>query len=159
AGAAVQGGDGIAAMLTYVIENITHILERRLDKVDMRSDRLFWFLYSASVLLNNRTLEYRDFLSKLSDPEYRERISRHQLLFMLHDYVDAMETAHAQSSLSLWLLLEAATVPPFPDLVKALLQLLIKMELPTVVPIEEVCERAAASTSARGDTELARLIA
>lgn len=76
----------------YVTENIRFAVARDFERMNMRSDRLFWLVYALAQLLQSDKIDITAAQSRLARPDTVQRISQHQLLYMIHDFADALDS-------------------------------------------------------------------
>jgi hypothetical protein len=102
------GGENMAVLVEYFLEHVNHAYRKEYDKINVRSDRLFWLVYVLASQLHSRRISYDEALAYLRKPEHKERISPLSLQFMLHDYVESMEQPNQPPIEMLLLIGEAA---------------------------------------------------
>lgn len=104
----VKGEDSIAPLIEYFLEQVTHAYKGENDKIDVKSDRLFWLIYVLTTQLNARQIGYDEALAYLKKPNHKQRISSLTLTFMIDEFVELYETPNQPSIELLMLVGEAA---------------------------------------------------
>jgi hypothetical protein len=93
----------------------------------MRSDKLFYLVFTLSHQLADGKLSYHQVREKLSRPDVLKRISTHQLLYMVQDYVESMETPRQPPQTLLLLTGECALLGQKKKIVQIVAQLIANM--------------------------------
>lgn len=88
--AALRTDKSTGAYFEYVCTNIRLALKGEVEKMDMRSDRLFWLVYALGQLLESNKIDIATARTSLARPETIQRISQHQLLYMIQDIAEAL---------------------------------------------------------------------
>jgi hypothetical protein len=94
----------------YFHENVQLALAGKTDKMDMRSDRLFWLLFALTQQLDSNLISYAKARDLIARPQTADRISEHQLVYMFYDFADALETPQQASTTLMMLLTECAII-------------------------------------------------
>jgi hypothetical protein len=94
----------------YFHENVQLALAGKTDKINMRSDRLFWLLFALTQQLDSNLITYAKARDLIARPQTTERISEHQLVYMFYDFADALETPQQASTTLMMLLTECAII-------------------------------------------------
>ncbi len=110
----------------YFIDNVRLAFAGRTSEMDMRSDKLFWLVFALSHQLTSNKISYEQVRAKLSRPEVVRRISRHQLFYMVHDYVESLETPQEPPQTVLIVTGECALLGDEPKIVQVVAELLAK---------------------------------
>jgi hypothetical protein len=98
----------------YFYNNVQRALAGKPEEMDMRSDRLFWLLFTLTHQLDDNLITYPQARDLIARPQTAQRISEHQLLYMFYDFADAMETPQQASTTVLLLLAECAIIARLP---------------------------------------------
>lgn len=101
-------GQEMAFSVEYFLEQVNYAYRKEYDKINVRSDRLFWLMYVLASQLQSRRIKYDEALTYLRKPEHKQRISPFSLQFMLVDYAEAMDQPNQPSIEMLLLIGEAA---------------------------------------------------
>ena len=75
--AASNTDESTGVYFNYVSENILLALKGDVEKMDMRSDRLFWLIYALGELLQSNKIDITVARSSLARPDIVRRISQH----------------------------------------------------------------------------------
>ena len=98
----------LSHVIDYFLENLRHAYAKEYDKINLRSDRLFWLIYVLASQLNDRKLTYDQAIAYLRKPQHRQRISPSQLQYMLFDYARSINQPNQPPIEMLLLIGEAA---------------------------------------------------
>jgi hypothetical protein len=112
--AASQAGktvdESTGAYFSYVRENIEFAVNGELDRMDMRSDRLFWLVYALAHQLDSSSIAWSQARELLSRPTTAQRISQHQLIYMIHDWAEALDSPQQAPTTLIMLVCECAMI-------------------------------------------------
>jgi hypothetical protein len=108
--AAAQTDESTGVYFGYVSENIRLALARDFDRMDMRSDRLFWLVFALDQLLESEKIDLTAARSHLARPDTAQRISQHQLLYMIHDFAQALDSPQEPAMSMMLLIGECALI-------------------------------------------------
>lgn len=147
----VEGSETIVAFWSYFMEQVAHARAGALNRIDIKSDRLFWLVYAAAAQLSDDAITYRDAVALFTKPENRDRISPRTLQFMLFDYVEGIGTPHQPPIEYLLLVVECALLSDQHDAARAALSILAGLPFPRRASISaDPFKRAGASLEASG---------
>lgn len=106
--AATRADKSTGLYFGYVRENIRFALARDFERMDMRSDRLLWLVYALTQLLLANKIDIVAARSCLARPDTVHRISQHQLMYMIEDFVNLIDSPQQPSMLMMVLIGECA---------------------------------------------------
>lgn len=106
--AATKTDESTGVYFSYVSENIRLALARDFEAMDMRSDRLFWLVYALGQLLQSDKIDIAAARSSLARPSVVQRISQHQLLYMIQDFAEVLDSPQEPPTTMLLLVGECA---------------------------------------------------
>jgi hypothetical protein len=127
AGEKIEDGEKLSRYFSYLAEHIGYACRRQYDKIDVRSDKLFWLIYVLSSQLGSGMLAYDEVLTVLSRPHNRARISSHQLIYMLKDFAEAYGEPNQPSPDMLAIIAIAARPADKPTEASAALSICLKV--------------------------------
>lgn len=102
-----------AAYFAYVRENLEFAVSGEHARMDMRSDRLFWLIYALSTQFESGAIQWKAAVALLQRPETAQRISEHQLVYMVKDWADAIGSPQQMSVILPMLVAECALIGGF----------------------------------------------
>ncbi len=112
--AAKNSDKNLGQYFDYFHKNVQLALAGRADEIDMRSDRLFWFIFALTHQLDANLISYTKARDLITRPQIVQRISEHQLIYMFYDFADAIETPQQASMTMMMLLAECAIIAKLP---------------------------------------------
>ncbi|MFP5245518.1 MAG: hypothetical protein ACLGH0_02400 [Thermoanaerobaculia bacterium] len=127
-----EEGDGasVGKFLDYLYEHLRHAIDGHPERIDVKSDRLLWLVYSCALSADSDKISYKKAVEILRKPEHRQRISTLTLMFMLHDYAGTIGEASQPSPLYLMLIAECGMIGDIPPAVTTAIQFLAMMPAP-----------------------------
>lgn len=108
--AATHTDESTGLYFGYVNENIRLALAYDFERMDMRSDRLFWLVYALTQLLESDKIDIAAARSCLARPDTVQRISRHQLLYMITDFAETLDSPQEPPMTMMLLIGECALI-------------------------------------------------
>lgn len=124
ADAAKSTDENFGAMFEYFNQNVELALAGRYEEMDMRSDRLFWLIYALASQLDDEFISFGEARSRLARPQTAQRISEHQLLYMVADFGKALGSPHEASWTMIMLVAECAIIAGMPGTLRVTAELL-----------------------------------
>jgi hypothetical protein len=147
-----SGTESTRAYFSYVLENIELAANGKHDRMDMRSDRLFWLVYALAHQLDSGSIDWDQARELLRRPATAQRISEHQLIYMIHDWAEALDSPQQAPTTLLMLVCECAMIGGSSAALRGAATIVAKhLVLRHRAATIDLLTRAGAWLSARGD--------
>lgn len=94
--------------------------------MDMRSEKLFWLVYALAQQIPAGYITYDKARAKLARPEVVNLISQHQLIYMIQDYAEGLETTHEPPKTMLLMIGECALLAQLNKVLAVVCSLIVR---------------------------------